>query len=220
MIQPKPFAAAPKDQLESGLEVRRTACGTAYLLLCARGRATWAFDVLRDPRQSSSLVKDKIIDALVSGFYTGRIPYAPGTWGTLIAVPLTWVLSTVTQATPVFYMVITVALILLAAFLSELHEQKTGDHDPKGITIDEIVGYMVAMTWLPATWQSYFGAFVLFRFFDILKPFPISYIDRKIEGGLGTVLDDVAAGLVTNVILQIVFAQTTWLGVRLQHGNL
>jgi phosphatidylglycerophosphatase A len=75
-----------------------------------------------------------------------------------------------------------------------------------------VVGYVIAMTWLPLTWQSFLAAFVVFRFFDILKPGPIRRIDQRVKGGLGTVLDDVAAGLVSSVILQVLLRETHWLG--------
>ncbi len=77
-------------------------------------------------------------------------------------------------------------------------------HDSQEVVIDEVVGYLVAFTWLPMNWTSVVTAFVLFRALDIVKPFPISWLDRKVKGGLGTVVDDLAAGLVANIILQAV----------------
>jgi phosphatidylglycerophosphatase A len=158
-------------------------------------------------------MKRRIVESLATGLYLGKIPFAPGTWGTLLGIPLAWVLM---KTGPVPYMVIAVVLVLFASVIAELHERYTKAHDPKEIVIDEIVGYVIAITWLPQTWQSYLAAFIAFRFFDILKPPPIRQIDQKIEGGLGTVLDDVAAGLAANIILQIVATQTTWLGVQLR----
>lgn len=163
---------------------------------------------------SVAIVRQRIVEALATGFYIGKIRFMPGTWGTLIGIPVTWLLI---QGGPHFYMVASVLLLLASIAVAEFYEMYFHAHDPKEVVIDEIVGYIIAMTWLPATWQSFFAAFVLFRFFDILKPFPISYIDRKIPGGLGTVLDDVSAGLVTNILLQVVYSQTDWLGVKL-HG--
>ena len=78
--------------------------------------------------------------------------------------------------------------------------------------IDEIVGYLIAMTWLPLNWISLGLAFVLFRFFDILKPWPIREIDQRVGGGLGVVVDDVAAGIAASLILQVIYVQTNWLG--------
>lgn len=138
----------------------------------------------------------------------------PGTWGTLLSIPLVWLMI---HGGPTFYVIATGLLLGLSVLVAHLYEAYFHAHDPKEVVIDEVVGYAIAMTWLPMTWQSFFAAFVLFRFFDILKPFPISYIDRKIPGGLGTVLDDVAAGLVANILLQVIFVRTAWLGVQL-HG--
>ena len=156
-------------------------------------------------------MKKQIINGLATGFYFGKIPFMPGTFGTVWGIPLAWLLMK-TGLIP--YMVISVVFILIASFIAELHERYTHAHDPSEIVIDEVVGYVIAMTWLPNTWQSYLGAFIAFRFFDILKPFPIGAIDRRIKGGLGTVLDDVAAGLAANFVLQIIFMQTYWLGER------
>jgi phosphatidylglycerophosphatase A len=133
----------------------------------------------------------------------------PGTVGTLLGVPLAWLLV---HTGPNAYLFITALLVVGSSFIAELYERNTEAHDPGEVVIDEVVGYLIAFAWLPLTWQSFVAAFVVFRFFDILKPFPISVIDRKIEGGLGTILDDVAAGLITNVLLQIVAAKTSWLG--------
>lgn len=154
----------------------------------------------------------RLIEFLATGFYIGKIPYAPGTFGTLLALPFAFLLA---QAGPMAYAAAAVLMILFSSFVAELYESFHTGHDPSEVVIDEVSGTLVALLWLPLTWQTLVFGFVLFRFFDILKPFPISYIDRKVEGGLGTVLDDVAAGLFTNVILQVVFTQTSWLGVRL-----
>lgn len=143
----------------------------------------------------------------------------PGTFGTLLGIPLAWAML---SFDPFVYMAVSVALILFASLVAEMHERAANAHDPGEIVIDEVVGYVIAMTWLPATWQSFAAAFVVFRFFDILKPFPIRQIDRKIRGGLGTVLDDVAAGLAANICLQWLYSHTPWLGVQfgVSHGSL
>ena len=154
----------------------------------------------------------RIVEGLATALYLGKIPFAPGTFGTLMGIPVAWLFI---QAGPVAYMVLTIALILFACVIAELHERYTNAHDPKEIVIDEVAGYVVAMTWLPYTWQSFLGAFLLFRLFDIWKPGPIRKMDQTIKGGLGTVLDDVAAGLAASIILQVIYTQTDWLGVKL-----
>lgn len=135
----------------------------------------------------------------------------PGTFGTLWGIPLAWLMM---RAGPVAYMLIAILILLLSIVVAELYEGYHGRHDSQEIVIDEVIGFIIAMTWLPNTWQAFLAAFIAFRFFDILKPFPIRTIDRKVRGGLGTVLDDVAAGLAANVVLQIIFSQTNWLGER------
>ncbi len=154
-------------------------------------------------------MKRKIIECLATGFYLGKIPKAPGTWGTLLGIPVVLLLK---LGSPGAYMIGAVALLLFSVAVCELHETLTGAHDSGQVVIDEVVGFVITMTWLPATAPFFLAAFVVFRFFDILKPFPIGLIDKKIRGGLGTVLDDVVAGLVGNVILQVVYQRTGWLG--------
>lgn len=133
----------------------------------------------------------------------------PGTFGTLWGIPLAWLMA---QAGSVLYLVLAIASIFFASAIAEMHERFTQVHDPGEIVIDEVVGYVVAFTWLPLTWQSLVAAFVAFRIFDIWKPGPIRRIDQRVKGGLGTVLDDVAAGLAANIVLQLIASQTTWLG--------
>jgi phosphatidylglycerophosphatase A len=126
-----------------------------------------------------------------------------------LGLPFAWLLL---RAGPFGYMILALVSIVAASIVAEMYERSTSRHDPQEIVIDEVVGYVIAMTWLPETAASYFAAFVAFRFFDILKPFPIRQIDRKVPGGLGTVLDDVAAGLAANLVLQVICSQTNWLG--------
>lgn len=140
----------------------------------------------------------------------GKIPKAPGTWGSLAAIPVVFALM---KLGPILYMILTLIFIILAIFAADEYERQSAQHDSKEIVIDEVVGMLVAMTWLPQTVQTYLAGFFLFRFFDILKPFPISYFDRKVPGGFGVVIDDVVAGMITNLILQLVLINTPWLGV-------
>ena len=157
-------------------------------------------------------MKERVVEFLATGFYSGKMPKAPGTAGTVVAVPIVVGLSSVLN--PINYMAVTFVAVIAAIFISQLHENAKGVHDSQEIVIDEIVGYMVAMVWLPMTWQSLLIGFVLFRLFDALKPFPINVIDEKIGGGVGVVVDDVAAGIATNFLMQILFVNTTVLGVQ------
>ena len=113
---------------------------------------------------------------------------------------------------PLLYMAAIILLLPVAIISAEMYEQNSGSHDSKEIVIDEVLGFLITMTWLPISWQSFGFGFLLFRVLDIWKPFPISYLDKKIQGGLGVVIDDVAAGIVANLILQLVYTKTMWLG--------
>jgi phosphatidylglycerophosphatase A len=148
----------------------------------------------------------------VTFFGTGLSPKAPGTVGTLAALPLIWAIF---HVGPLVYMASVLLLALTAIFACQIYESRSGRHDQPEIVIDEVLGIMIAMTWLPMTWQSFVAAFVLFRILDIWKPFPIGYLDQRIPGGVGVIADDVAAGLITNIVLQVVLNQTNWLGIQI-----
>ena len=154
----------------------------------------------------------KWIEILATAGYLGKAPKAPGTVGTLAGIPIVFVLYSLGELS---YMLGAFLLCIFAIFVAEAYESKNDVHDASEIVIDEVAGYVIAMTWLPLTWQSLVGSFILFRIFDALKPFPIGWLDRKIKGGLGVVVDDVAAGMIANVILQIIFTKTNWLGYQL-----
>lgn len=146
---------------------------------------------------------------LATFFGVGKSPKAPGTMGTLAALPLAAVLLLLG---PFYHMGFSLLLFPVSVVAAELYERQKGSHDAQEIVIDEVLGLLITMTWLPMTWQSFVFGFFLFRLLDIWKPFPISYLDQKIQGGLGVVIDDVVAGLVANIILQLIYSKTMWLG--------
>lgn len=94
-------------------------------------------------------------------------------------------------------------------WIAQLYEVLFDSHDPKEVVIDEVAGTLVAFAAL-STWPMFIAAFVLFRFFDILKPFPIGWADKNIKGGVGVVADDLIAGILANAIIQILIVQTPW----------
>ena len=155
---------------------------------------------------------NKISILLATFFYVGKIPKAPGTWGTLATIPLWYLLA---QLNPLWYMTGTFMVVLLGIFVAQVYEKNAGHHDSKEIVIDEVAGFLIAMTWLPMTWQSVVAGFLLFRFFDIVKPPPIRQIDQRMQGGIGVMADDVAAGLIVNILLQLVYTKTGWLGSQI-----
>jgi phosphatidylglycerophosphatase A len=141
--------------------------------------------------------------------YLGRAPIMPGTFGTLGALPLIYLFN---FAGVYGYMGLTFAFSLWAIRVADQYEQIVQDHDTKEVVIDEVAGYLIAMFWLPYTWQAFLYSFLIFRVLDIVKPFPIGWLDRRALGGFGTVADDLAAGVITNIILQFMYTQTNWLG--------
>lgn len=158
----------------------------------------------------------KVAEVVSTWFYVGKIRWAPGTLGTLATIPFVIIFQMMGS---IAYMAVTFLIVFLGIFLSDIYEKSKGDHDLSEIVIDEVAGYMIAMTLLPMTWQALTLGFLIFRFFDIFKPFPIGWLDRKINGGLGVMVDDVAAGVITNVILQILYTKTAWLGSQIIHIN-
>jgi len=135
-----------------------------------------------------------------TGFYTGYCPFAPGTAGTLVGIGFFWCFS---QFPFLLYLITVLAFIFLSAWIAEGAEEIFHEKDSPRIVIDEIAGFLITMVFIPWSWFHVGAGFLLFRFFDILKPFPIRFIDKKLSGGWGIVLDDVAAGIYANIILQV-----------------
>lgn len=145
---------------------------------------------------------------ITTGFGFGFAPIMPGTFGTLWGIPLVLCLAALSQ----YLYVAALFLIMLAGiFLCTWYENFANTHDAKEVVIDEVVGYAFAMALLPVSWQMLLLAFVLFRFFDIVKPFPISWIDKKVKGGFGVMMDDVVAGVFSNIILHALWQKTNFL---------
>ena len=146
------------------------------------------------------------VHLLAFGFGAGASPVAPGTLGTLVAVPLVLLLQ---QLSLFSYLAITAALFVIGVWLCDRTARDLQAEDPGGIVWDEIVGYLITMTSAPAGWGWLLAGFLFFRVFDILKPWPIRLIDRRVTGGAGIMLDDVLAGafgLAALQTLQIVVA--------------
>jgi phosphatidylglycerophosphatase A len=138
---------------------------------------------------------------LAYGFGSGLAPWAPGTAGTLAAVPLYLLLRPLPL---VWYLATLLTFLLLGVWACEKTARELNAHDPSAIVWDEFLGYLLTMTAAPTGWQWVVLGFALFRFFDILKPWPIRELDRRVEGGLGVMLDDLAAGVMAWAVLQSV----------------
>ncbi len=147
-------------------------------------------------------IKKKAVLFLATGCSVGKIPTAPGTFGTLAGLPLCLFLSKLELGAAA---VITLLFILFSAVVARQAESMLKKKDPGCIVIDEIAGIMVALFGLPFDVFTVASGFVLFRILDIFKPFPVGYVDRSISGGAGVVMDDVAAGIMANVALRLIY---------------
>lgn len=146
---------------------------------------------------------------LATGFGSGLAPRAPGTFGTLAAIPL-YLLVAHTSLTG--YTLIVVFMFLAGIWICGRAADILGVHDHPGIVWDEIVGYLITMYALPASWMMILLGFIVFRFFDILKPWPIRQLDKNMPGGTGIMLDDVVAGIMANIVLQAGIITAVYLG--------
>lgn len=139
---------------------------------------------------------------MLSGFGTGWLPVASGTWGAAAAALIAWPLTLLTpNALTLELMILIVGFTWIGALGSDVLADEWGD-DPSQTVIDEMVGMWIAVLGLPLTWQYWLAAFLLFRFFDILKPLGVRRLEQ-IGGGWGVMLDDVLAGVYANLVLQV-----------------
>lgn len=143
--------------------------------------------LLRDP-----------VHLLALGFGAGLAPRAPGTVGTLAAAPLIMFIGSFGR---IALACAALVMIVSGVYICGRSATKLGVHDHPGIVWDEFAGYAVTMLAVPVTWQWMLAGFVLFRFFDIVKPWPIREADHSLRGGLGIMLDDVIAGAFAGVAL-------------------
>ena len=134
------------------------------------------------------------------GFGSGLAPKAPGTAGTLVAIPIYLLMSLLSVE---IYSTTVVLLFLLGILICQRCEERIQLSDHSGIVWDEIVGYLITMIAVPFSWPAVMAGFALFRIFDVLKPWPISWFDRHVEGGLGIMLDDIVAGIFACLTLQL-----------------
>ena len=142
----------------------------------------------------------KISLILSTWFGIGLLPVAPGTFGTIAAFPLVFGLTCFGTVFGVFIIVMGVAVAIWASALSE---ELLCDSDPSEIVIDEVVGFLLTMFLLPLSWLTIGLGFILFRVFDILKPYPIKEAE-KLRSGLGIVMDDLVAGIYAHVCVRLI----------------
>ncbi len=132
----------------------------------------------------------------------GKIPFAPGTFGTLSGIPFVLILMVIP---PVFFGVYLIGLILFAVYIADQAEKIIKKKDPGCIVIDEIAGYAVTMSLVPVQMTTLVAGFFIFRFFDILKPMPARYFENNFPGGASIVLDDIMAGVLSALVLWMIY---------------
>lgn len=137
---------------------------------------------------------------LATGCYVGRFPIAPGTLGSLVGVLVAWGFSFLIWPLAV---AATLSLMFAAVWIAKEAERQLDRKDPGCIVIDEIVGQCIALLCLPLTFGTCAAGFFLFRLFDIAKPPPARYLERRLGGGWGVVMDDVAAGIMAHIVLRL-----------------
>ena len=147
-----------------------------------------------------------VAKVIATFFFTGHSPVAPGTAGTLAAIPLYYVLS----FTPVYiYLLLTVLITLVSVWASGVAEGIYGKTDPGQVVADEVCGFLVTMVLVPATLSKIFMGFLFLRLFDIAKPYPVRKLE-KFSGGWGIVSDDLAAGVYACIAIHILASWVFW----------
>ncbi len=131
----------------------------------------------------------------------GYVPWCPGTLASLVTVCLMFMLPPLPW---MFHVLLIGAVLPFSIWSTGMVECECGHKDPSCAVLDEFVGMNVALVGLCHSWQAYVAAFIAFRFFDILKPFPINVIERRLEGGVGIIMDDVAAGIAARLALSAI----------------
>ena len=150
-----------------------------------------------------------LIIFFATGIYSGYAPIAPGTAGSVVGLVVVWlVFGPLWAHSPALCLLVFAIAFVIACWISDRAERIFDNHDDSRIVIDEVLG-MVATMFMNPTGMNRAGlislaaGFALFRFFDIIKPFPASLIDRRLRGGGGVMLDDLAAGIYANLVLQV-----------------
>ncbi len=139
---------------------------------------------------------------LATGLGSGRSPVAPGTAGTLVAVPLYLLLAPL----PVpLYLALVILACVPAVWVCGRAAERLGREDPPAVVLDEILGYLLTMTAAPGGWPALLAGFLAFRVFDIVKPWPVRWVDAHLRGGAGIVLDDLAAAVYAWCALHLLF---------------
>lgn len=144
----------------------------------------------------------------VTGFGSGLLRPAPGTWGSLLALALWWWL--LAEAPWPAQLAVAAITFVAGTWLTGVVARRYGVGDDPRIVIDEFAGLWVALLGAPSTWAGALAGFVLFRLFDVLKPWPIRWVERRVPGAFGVMADDVVAGIAALIVLQLAFLAAGW----------
>ena len=144
---------------------------------------------------------DSAATVMATWFGVGLIPVAPGTWGTIAAIPLYLALQHYGWW---MYGMGCLVIAFAGVWVCGAAASQARSHDHGSIVWDEVAGYLVTMLFVPPTVGAVVAGFVLFRLFDIIKPWPIRWLDRRVHGGTGIMLDDLVAGLFANLCLMLI----------------
>lgn len=139
-------------------------------------------------------------------FGVGLIPIAPGTWGSLAALPFAWVIQSV--AGPYALLAASALIFLLGWWAATVYVAHSDASDPQTVVVDEVAGQWLVLAVAPTTFWYYFAGLILFRIFDVAKPWPVRWADRSLKGGLGVMADDVLAGVYGAVFLFVLVLVT------------
>ena len=150
----------------------------------------------------TGLWKNQLIMLAATGFGLGYSPVAPGTLGTLAALPLIWLFTYMPGAGGTFFLL---CFLLTSVFVADRAEKILGKKDPGAIVIDEIAGYGVTMCLVPVTGTTLVAGFIAFRCFDIVKIGPVRYFEKNFSGGAGIVLDDIMAGVLAALTVKCLY---------------
>jgi len=149
---------------------------------------------------SFTLLKNPV-HFLALGFGSGLAPKAPGTFGTLMVVPIYLLIKDLELSV---YITIVAAATIAGIYICDRSSKLLGVHDHPGIVWDEFAGFLITMIAVPFDWIWLLLGFLLFRFFDIVKPWPIKPVDANMQGGLGIMMDDVIAGILAAMSLHLI----------------
>lgn len=136
---------------------------------------------------------------IATWFGSGLIPKAPGTWGTVAAIPFAFVITAIFG--PFALLVAAILAFVIGIWAAGAYAREIEKPDPSEVVIDEVAAIWLVLTFVPVSWVGWLIAFAVFRFFDVVKPWPVSLADTKLKGGFGIMADDIIAALYTLLIL-------------------